>query len=66
MMHTLWKYSYYGYLVIVAILILEGISRLSSNTKWAVILFAMAGLVLVKFFITRRFRKKLEERHQQR
>ena len=49
MMHTLWKYSYYGYLAIVAILIFEGISRLSSNTKWAVILLAMAGLVLVKF-----------------
>lgn len=64
-MNTLWKYSYYVYLIIVAILIFEGVTRLGSNTKMATILFAIAALLLVKFFITRRFRKNIEKRNQQ-
>lgn len=65
-MNTLWKYSYYVYLVIVAILVFEGVSRLGNNPKMAMILLAIAALLLVKFFITRRFRKGIEKRNQQR
>jgi len=64
-MNILWKYSYYVYLVIIAILIFEGVVRLESNATTAMIFFAIAALLLVKFFITRRFRKNLEKRNQQ-
>ena len=65
-MSTLWKYSYYIYLVIVVILLFEGIARLSSNTQWGIILIALSAVVLLKFFITKRFRKNLEKRNQQK
>lgn len=64
-MSTLWKYSYYVYLVIVAILLFEGISRLGDNTEWGIMLLGIAIMVLVKFFITRRFRRNIEKRNQQ-
>jgi hypothetical protein len=38
----------------------------SDNTTTAMIFFAIAVLLLVKFFITRRFRKNIEKRNQQR
>jgi hypothetical protein len=50
----------------VAILLFEGISRLGSNTQWGVILIALAAVVLLKFFMTRRFRNNLEKRNQQK
>jgi positive regulator of sigma E activity len=65
-MNTLWKYSYYVYLIIAAILVFEGVTRLGSNTKWGAILLGIAALVLVKFFVTKKFRKRIEERNQQR
>jgi len=65
-MNILWKYSYYVYLVIVAILVFEGVSRLGNNTQMGAILLAIAALLLVKFFITRRFRKNIEKRNQQK
>jgi positive regulator of sigma E activity len=65
-MTTLWKYSYYVYLVIVAILLFEGIARLGSNTKWGIILIALAAVVLLKFFMTRKLRRNLEKRNQQK
>ena len=64
-MNILWKYSYYVYLVIVAILLFEGITRLGDNSQMGFILIAVAVLLLVKFFITRRFRKRIEKRNQQ-
>ncbi len=64
-MSTLWKYSYYVYLVIVAILAFEGIIRIQSDPKMGSILLAISVLVLVKFFMTRRFRRNIQKRNQQ-
>lgn len=65
-MSTLWKYSYYVYLVIVAILAFEGIIRIQSDPKMGSILLAISVLVLVKFFMTRRFRRNIQKRNQQK
>lgn len=64
-MTTLWKYSYYVYLVIVAILIIEGVLRLNENLKMGMILIGIGALVLVKFFMTRRIRRNIQKRNQQ-
>lgn len=64
-MSKLWKYSYYVYLIIVAILVFEGVLRLDKDIKLSMIFFAIAAMVLVKFFITKRFRSKIEKRNQQ-
>lgn len=65
-MSTLWKYSYYVYLVIVGILAFEGIIRIQSDPKMGSILLAISVLVLVKFFMTRRFRRNIQKRNQQK
>lgn len=64
-MTTLWKYSYYVYLVIVAILIIEGVLKLNENPKMGMILIGIGALVLVKFFMTRRIRRNIQKRNQQ-
>lgn len=64
-MTALWKYSYYVYLVIVAILIIEGVLKLNENPKMGMILIGIGALVLVKFFMTRRIRRNIQKRNQQ-
>lgn len=63
-MSTLWKYSYYVYLVIAAILVFEGVIRLNKDPKIGSVFLAIAALVLVKFFMTRRLRKRIQDRNQ--
>ncbi len=64
-MNTLWKYSYFVYLIIAIILVVEAILKLGTDTKMAAIIFAIAVAVLFKFFLTRKYRKKIQERNQQ-
>lgn len=64
-MTTLWKYSYYVYLVIVAILVIEGALKLNDDPKMGMILIGIGALVLVKFFMTRRIRRNIQKRNQQ-
>lgn len=65
-MSKLWKYSHYVYLIIALILIVEGILQFGNDVKMALILLAIAGAVIFKFFFTRKFRKRMEERTQQK
>ncbi|MFD2568886.1 hypothetical protein [Pseudotenacibaculum haliotis] len=65
-MTKLWKYTYYGYLIIALILIVEGILQFGKDIKMALILLAIAGAVILKFFFTRKFRKRIAERTEQK
>ena len=65
-MNTLWKYSYFVYLIIAAILLIEGLIRLGSDPKIGFVLIAISALVVVKFFMTRRLRRNIQKRNQQK
>lgn len=62
-MTKLWKYIQYGYLVVVAILIVEGALRFNSNRNSAYLSFGFAIFILILFFVKRKFRRKIEERN---
>jgi len=60
------KHSYYVYLIIAIILTFEGVLQLiNNNTQRAVIILCIALLVVFKFFFTRKFRRKIENRNRQ-
>tara|TARA_R110002073_G_scaffold145532_4_gene297690 strand:- start:10145 stop:10342 length:198 start_codon:yes stop_codon:yes gene_type:complete len=65
-MNKLWKYSYYVYLIIALILVVEGILQLNKNKQTAIVIFGIAILVLFKFFFTKKFRDRIEKRNQER
>ncbi|WP_418644440.1 hypothetical protein [Tenacibaculum insulae] len=65
-MNTLWKYLQYGYLIIGVIFFVEGILKLNSDVKGALIMFGFGIFITLIFFLKRHFRRKVEKRNQQR
>lgn len=65
-MNTLWKYLQYGYLVIGVIFLIDGILKWSSDKEGAFIMFGLAIFIILIFFFKRHFRRKVENRNQQR
>ena len=64
-MNKLLRKSYYVYLIIAIILIFEGVLQLiDNNRQMAAIILCIAILVIFKFFFTRKFRRKIEEKNQ--
>ena len=65
-MNTIWKYLQYGYLVIGLIFLVEGVLKWNSDKEEAFIMFGFAIFVILIFIFKRHFRRKVEERNQQR
>ncbi|WP_299121776.1 hypothetical protein [uncultured Tenacibaculum sp.] len=65
-MNTLWKYLQYGYLVVGVIFLIDGILKWSSDKEAALIMFGLAIFITLIFFFKRHFRRKIENRNQQR
>lgn len=65
-MKTLWKYLQYGYLVVGVIFLVEGILKWNSDKEEAFIMFGFAIFIILIFFFKRHFRRKVENRNQQR
>lgn len=65
-MSALWKYLQYGYLVVGVIFLVEGILKWNSDKEEAFIMFGFAIFITLIFFFKRHFRRKVENRNQQR
>lgn len=64
-MNKIWKFLQYGYLIIAIVCFVEGILKLA-NKNWVLgsILLATAILVMILFFVKRRFRKRIEAQYK--
>ncbi|MCH3884410.1 hypothetical protein [Tenacibaculum aquimarinum] len=62
-MNKLWKIIQYGYLVVAAICLVEGIIRFNSDRNKAYLFLIVAVLVTFMFFVKRRLRQKIEKRN---
>lgn len=64
-MNRLWKILQYGYLIVGAIFLVEGILAFNKNKERAYFMFAFAIFIVLIFFFKRHFRKKIEKRNTQ-
>lgn len=62
-MNTMWKFFQYGYLVLAAICLIEGLFSLGSESGKAMILIGFSVFITFVFLLKRRFRKKIEKRN---
>lgn len=62
-MNKIWKFFQYGYLIIAAICLLEGIIRWSEEREKAFMFLGAAIFITLVFFFKRHFRKKVEKRN---
>ncbi len=65
-MNTIWKYLQYGYLVVGAIFLIEAILVFKENTERSVFMGCFAIFITLIFFFKRRFRKKIEQKNNQK
>lgn len=65
-MNSLWKYLQYAYLIIGAIFLVEGVLTWTDDREKAIFMFVFAIFIVLIFFFKRHFRKKVEERNQNR
>lgn len=65
-MNKLWKILQYGYLIVAAIFLFEGIVRFNSDRQRAYIFFGFSILMIVVFFFKRHFRRKVAQRNKQK
>jgi hypothetical protein len=65
-MNKIWKFFQYGYLIVGAICLVEGIIRWSSDRDRAYLFIGFSFFITLVFFFKRRFRKKVEERNNQK
>ena len=61
-MNRLWKLLQYGYLIIAAVLVVDGILTVNSDGNKAVFRMVFAGFIVLLFFFKRHFRKKVQQR----
>ena len=64
-MNKLWKFLQYGYLVVGAIFLIEGIIRWNEDRQKALFMFGFSIFIILIFFFKRNFRKKIEKRNKQ-
>ncbi len=64
-MTKIWKLFQYGYLIIAAICLIEGIFKWNTDRNTAIILFVFSIFITLVFFFKRHFRKKVEQRNNQ-
>lgn len=64
-MNKIWKIFQYGYLVVAAICLIEGVLRFNENRETAILLLVFSVFITIVFLFKRRFRKKVEERNKQ-
>ena len=62
-MNTIWRFFQYGYLLLAAICLVEGLFALGSESGKALILIGFSVFITFVFLLKRRFRKKIEQRN---
>lgn len=65
-MNTLWKYLQYGYLVVGIIFFIEAIIAFNENRNKSIIMFCFSIFITLIFFFKRHFRKKVQQRNNQK
>lgn len=63
-MNKMWRFFQYGYLVLAAICLAEGLFALGSESGKALILIGFSFFITFVFLLKRRFRKKIEQRNK--
>lgn len=64
-MNKIWRYTQYGYLVVAVVLLIDAITRWSTDRNQAYFSIAFAIFMLLIFLFKRNFRKKIERRNNQ-
>lgn len=64
-MSKLWKIFQYGYLIVGAIFLVEGVLAFNKSRERAYLMFGFAIFIILIFFFKRHFRKKIEKRNAQ-
>tara|TARA_B110000977_G_C10594522_1_gene305695 strand:- start:43 stop:243 length:201 start_codon:yes stop_codon:yes gene_type:complete len=64
-MNKIWKFFQYGYLLIAAICLIEGLLMINSNRSKAILLIVASVFITLVFFFKRSFRKKVTQRNNQ-
>ena len=59
----MWRFFQYGYLVLAAICLVEGLFALGSENSKALILIGFSFFITFVFLLKRRFRKKIKQRN---
>jgi|TARA_B110000908_G_scaffold6961_2_gene8681 hypothetical protein len=62
-MNKMWRFFQYGYLVLAAICLVEGLFALGSDSGKALILIGFSFFITFVFLLKRRFRKKIKQRN---
>ena len=65
-MNKIWKFFQYGYLMVAFICLIEGFMRWSTERERAYFFFGFAIFITLVFFFKRHFRKKIEQRNNQK
>lgn len=60
------KFFEYAYLAFAAFFIFEGVRLFNEDATRSYIFFGISGLAVFMFFFRRRFRKKMEQRRNQK
>jgi mannose/fructose/N-acetylgalactosamine-specific phosphotransferase system component IIC len=66
MMNKLWKFFQYGYLMVAFICVVEGIVRWNLDRERAYLFLGFAIFITIVFFFKRHFRKKVQQRNNQK
>lgn len=65
-MNKIWKFFQYGYLLIAVFFVIDAISNLTTDSSRAIFSTICAVFIILVFFFKRHFRKKVEERNNQK
>ena len=65
-MNKIWKFFQYGYLMVAFICVVEGFMRWNTNRERSYFFFGFAVFITLVFFFKRHFRKKVEQRNNQK
>ncbi len=65
-MNKLWKYTQYGYIVVAIVLLIDAITRWSTDRNQAYFSIVFAVFITAIFFFKRWFRRKIEKKNNER
>lgn len=65
-MNKIWKFFQYGYLMVAFICLIEAFVRWNSDRNRAILFLVFAIFITIVFFFKRHFRKKVEQRNNQK
>ena len=65
-MNKFWSIIQYGYLIVGIVFFGEGVSKWNSSKQEAFIMFGFSIFIILIFFFKRKFRRKIEERNNNR